>query len=187
MINGIKTIAFDLDDTLVSFREPMCNLLNDLTNSDIHWDKWKTYDAASYYGMTSEEFCQQIVEHEILKKLQPHIETKEVLTTLQNMGYHIAIISARGFHPNAEILTRNWFIENDIAFDSIHINKHGYAKINMLDAKYDVKLAIDDHVDHGKDYIDSNRVQNVLLYDMPWNKDSEILRIKTLKEIYNYV
>ena len=182
-----KTLLFDLDDTLASFREPMYNLLRTLTDKDIHWSQWEKYHVGqSYYGITNEKFCDYIVEHGVLETLKPHDEAKEVLTTLNKNGYDIIIVSARGFHPNAHAVTKEWFDKYELPYEEIVISTHNKSKIDTVDNK-NILLSVDDNIGHSEDYLYSNRVNQVLLYDMPWNKDSNIDRVKNLKEIYNYL
>lgn len=39
------------------------------------------------------------------------METHSLLSELTNRNYNIVIISSRGFHPNAEEITKKWFIK----------------------------------------------------------------------------
>lgn len=185
--NMKKVVALDLDDTIASFREPMYQLLKKLTDKDVHWNDWDRYHVGEYfYDMSGVDFCNHIVEHEVLQNIEPHDESAEVLTELYDRGYHVAIVSARSFHPDAENITKAWFDKYNLPYGSVHISTHVAPKITVLE--YDnIVVSVDDNIEHSQDYIDSNRVKNVLLYDMPWNKNSEIKRIKTLKEIYNYI
>lgn len=181
------SVILDLDDTLINFREPMCQLLNKLTDKGIHWKEWNCYGVGDFYDMTGEEFCEYIVEHEILQNLEPHEETRGLLTELHNRNYNIVIISARGFHPNADKVTRDWFAKYDLPLDELYISTHGNRKIDSVKEHENIILTLDDNVQHCEDFIASGKPQHVLLYDMPWNIESSIPRIKSLNEVYNYI
>lgn len=182
-----KNVVLDLDDCLADFREPMCTLLRNITRKDIHWHSWDTYNVGeSFYGITGEEFCDSIIEHNILENLKPHSETKSILLELKKRNYNLIIISARGFHPFAYDITRKWFVNNDLLYDEIIITEHGKSKADYIKDRK-ISLAIDDNIMNCESFIDSGKCDHVLLYDMPWNKNSEISRIKTLNDIYCYI
>lgn len=182
-----RNVVLDLDDCLANFRDPMCSLLNEKTLNTLHWNAWHSYNVGeTFYGITEKQFCDYIIEHNILENIKPHDESKSLLSELNNRNYNIIIISSRGFHPNAEEVTKKWFIEHDIPFDEIYITKHGMKKADLVKDRK-LTFAVDDNIDNCETFVEAGNCDHVLLYDMPWNQNCDLSRIKTLNDIYCYI
>lgn len=68
-----RNVVLDLDDCLANFRDPMCSLLNEKTKNTLHSNTWHSYNVGeTFYGITDKQFCDYIIEHNILENILPH-------------------------------------------------------------------------------------------------------------------
>lgn len=182
----IKTVVFDIDDTIADLRNPMCKALNAFSKKDFHWKQWKSFDIVSKYEIRVDDFYKCIVENNILENIKPHSDTKKILTDLNDQGYNLVIITSRSYHPDAYNLTKRWFDKYDLPYDKIHISSHEKPKTVFLERDQEVIMAVDDRIENCEDFI-RHGIPHTYLYNMPWNKESSLPRIQNLSELRNII
>ena len=151
------TIILDLDDVLANLRQSLYQSLVQASGIDVHWRHWRRYDLRDHYPTVLDRL------EEIL------IDDRTVATTraLKDLGFEIAIVTARGWHPRAEAITRDWLGEHGIHHDHLRIVPLGANKLEVLTPFPRIALAVDDHPDHVRRYRQAGIP--ALLMDRPWN------------------
>lgn len=166
-----KWIGFDLDDVLANLREPMGEGLGKIPGASADWRSWSTYDFFSAY-MSSTEFLQMIIDDKMLELCQPEPDAATSIERLRREGFKIAIVTARGYHPQAREITETWLSHHNMEVDRLEIVMPGESKSGKLKAIAGLVAYIDDHVDHlHKMTADTSASDSIELYLMsrPWN------------------
>lgn len=179
----MKTIVFDLDDTLANLKDPMVDCLNSLTGKNLQSSDLFKFDTTDIYGITNQDFFNCLINNDILDNLEPFIETRTLLTDLLKNDYNITIITSRAYHPDAFEVTKNWFAKYEIPYSRIIISEHGKKKSDYVTKEENVILFIDDRIENCEDFIASRKAYNVRLFDAPWNQQSSIARVANLSEV----
>jgi uncharacterized HAD superfamily protein len=175
--------VFDLDDTLCDLKDPLARILKEHTELDYHWEDWYDFSISKMYNLTHAEFCDLIIQSNILESLEPYKESAETLTELKKRGYNIGIITSRDYHPKAYKVTKTWFDKYGLPYDDIQISSHFRGKSEYAKIYEKVIVAVDDRIENCEDFINNGTTENVYLFDMPWNRSSSIKRINNIKDV----
>lgn len=184
-----KIAILDVDDTVANMRSTLNETLNRVYGKDIHWTQWNTFNLERVYGINSEQFLDTLRREQVIERMVPHSESAEFTHKLKKMGYKIHILTARKWHHNGATVTRNWLKDHDIIFDDITVCDITDCKSFILTQAYDrVDLTVDDSLTHCRKYVDNHDIEQVFIYNMPWNKCDAIdstraNRINNLSEV----
>lgn len=124
----------------------------------------------------------------IAKKLGVIEGAKEYIDKLHDDGHIICIITGRdnGEYTEPYNMTKKWLEDNNIYYDSLILtdayDKHAKTKECL---EHNIDIMIDDSVRICSDCIE-NGITTILM-DTPYNKYSNIQRVKSWKEFYRYV
>ena len=179
----MKTIAFDLDDTLANLKDPMIECLNSFTGKKLQSNDLFKFDITDIYDITNENFFNCLIDNDILQNLEPFPETQLLLTNLLENDYNVDIITSRAYHPAAFEVTKSWFTKYDIPYSRIIISEHGKKKSDYFTKEENVILFVDDRIENCEDFISSRKAGSVRLFDAPWNQQSSITRVTNLSEV----
>lgn len=186
----IKTIVFDIDDTIADLKNPMCQALNKYTGKTIHWNDWNKFNITDQdlYNISYSELCDVLINGNILQNIIPLKETREVLTEIKSRGYNLVYITARGYHPNAYNVTKQWFADWNLPCDSLYICEKGKTKPEYVKDYKDIRMFIDDRFDNCKDFRSEKSKTTVVLKNEPWNvyshgQDGYDYKIDNLNEV----
>jgi 5'(3')-deoxyribonucleotidase len=179
------TIVLDLDDVLANLRESLYQILTSATGVDLHWQYWTHYDLRQHYRLVDNHLDKILIDAQVLENCQPEPGAEKITQLLSNLGFEVAIITARGWHPHAEAITHSWLQSQNIFHDHLHVVPLGGNKLDVFTKLQDVVMAVDDHPDniaryHGKGIFS-------LLMDRPWNRHFVGERIYSLDAIVDYV
>jgi hypothetical protein len=188
----------DLDDTLVDLKEPLMEALNKNTKKDIHWSKWYTFDVPKLYDITHDEFIKICITENVIEKAVIHNKSYEFLDKLNKLGLYTVLITARGWHPDAINLTEHWVSEHNLNIDELIIVGVNESKIHSIKKFNNIIFSVDDRIKHCREYTQSGKINNVIVYDAPWNTHMTRwnkywkgydynIRIKDLNEIIPHV
>ena len=161
------TIIFDLDDVLANLRESLYQTLTQVTGVDLHWRHWQHYDLRQHYSTIAERLDEVLICERTLEACHPEPGAVAVTRALHELGYELAIVTARGWHPQAEAITREWLYHHRITYDHLSVVPLGGNKLTVLTPFRDIMLAVDDHPSHIARYQTLNIP--TLLMDRPWN------------------
>ena len=186
-------IGIDIDNVISNFNDTLLNeyLLHDkeLRNSGII-NKNAEYVRRGMFDWSEDEeitFYKNNIE-KIVKKLGVIEGAKEYIDKLHDDGHIICIITGRdnGEHTEPYNMTKKWLEDNNIYYDDLILtdtyDKRAKTKQCL---EHNIDIMIDDSVRICSDCIE-NGITTILM-DTPYNKYSNIQRVKSWEEFYRYV
>ena len=186
-------IGIDIDNVISNLNDTLLTeyLLHDkeLRNSGII-NKNADYIRKGMFDWNEDEetnFYKNNIER-IAKKLGVIEGAKEYIDKLHDDGHIICIITGRdnGEYTEPYNMTKKWLEDNNIYYDSLILtdayDKHAKTKECL---EHNIDIMIDDSVRICSDCIE-NGITTILM-DTPYNKYSNIQRVKSWKEFYRYV
>jgi 5'(3')-deoxyribonucleotidase len=177
-------VVFDLDDTLANLREHLMDALNRRTGRQVHWSEWRRYELVSVYDVSVEQILAWVLEDRVLERatLEPH--AREAVCAAREAGFRVAVVTARGWHPQGEAITRGWLDRHGLAVDAVHLVPAFGSKARVLARMGPVWHFVDDHAGHLHPARAVPSVRETHLIDRPWNREDTILnRIHGLDEL----
>jgi uncharacterized HAD superfamily protein len=184
----VRVAALDIDDTLANLRDPLMVALNQYTKKDIHWSEWNVYDLADIYEMTVCDFRSCLIESNVLRKVEPMADSIKFCQYLIDNNYFVLMVTARGWHPQAEELTKHWLKRFNIPYHDLYITKHNESKYKAIEKYGKIDLAIDHSIKNIIDYKKSGMVKHPVLFHHPWNKNYQYDKIiHNIMEAVDYV
>lgn len=186
-------IGIDIDNVISNFNDTLLTeyLLHDkeLRNSGII-NKNADYIRKGMFDWNEDEetnFYKNNIER-IAKKLGVIEGTKEYIDKLHDDGHIICIITGRdnGEYTEPYNMTKKWLEDNSIYYDNLILtdayDKRAKTKQCL---EHNIDIMIDDSVRICSDCIE-NGITTILM-DTPYNRYSNIQRVKSWKEFYRYV
>ena len=186
-------IGIDIDNVISNFNDTLLTeyLLHDkeLRNSGII-NKNADYIRKGMFDWNENEetnFYKNNIER-IAKKLGVIEGAKEYIDKLHDDGHIICIITGRdnGEYTEPYNMTKKWLEDNNIYYDDLILtdayDKHAKTKQCL---EHNIDIMIDDSARICSDCIE-NGITTILM-DTPYNKYSNIQRVKSWKEFYRYV
>ena len=186
-------IGIDIDNVISNFNDTLLTeyLLHDkeLRNSGII-NKNADYIRKGMFDWNEDEetnFYKNNIER-IAKKLGVIEGAKEYIDKLHDDGHIICIITGRdnGEYTEPYNMTKKWLEDNNIYYDNLILtdayDKHAKTKQCL---EHNIDIMIDDSVRICSDCIE-NGITTILM-DTPYNKYSNIQRVKSWEEFYRYV
>ena len=186
-------IGIDIDNVISNFNDTLLTeyLLHDkeLRNSGII-NKNADYIRKGMFDWNEDEetnFYKNNIER-IAKKLGVIEGAKEYIDKLHDDGHIICIITGRdnGEYTEPYNMTKKWLEDNSIYYDNLILtdayDKHAKTKQCL---EHNIDIMIDDSVSICSDCVE-NGITTILM-DTPYNRYSNIQRVKSWKEFYRYV
>ena len=186
-------IGIDIDNVISNFNDTLLTeyLLYDkeLRNSGII-NKNADYIRKGMFDWNENEetnFYKNNIER-IAKKLGVIECAKEYIDKLHDDGHIICIITGRdnGEYTEPYNMTKKWLEDNNIYYDDLILtdayDKHAKTKQCL---EHNIDIMIDDSVSICSDCVE-NGITTILM-DTPYNRYSNIQRVKSWKEFYRYV
>lgn len=178
------TIILDLDDVLANLREILYRTLHRATGRDVHWRGWRHYDLSRHFSLENAMLEALLQEQQVLQHCDPEPGAARTTARLRELGYTLAIVTARGWHPQADALTEAWLERHGIGYDTLHVVPLGGDKVGISAGLRDVRLAVDDHPNNIRRYHAAGIP--ALMVQMPWNADADfpgVPRIASLDDL----
>lgn len=186
-------IGIDIDNVISNFNDTLLTeyLLHDkeLRNSGII-NKNADYIRKEMFDWNENEetnFYKNNIER-IAKKLGVIEGAKEYIDKLHDDVHIICIITGRdnGEYTEPYNMTKKWLEDNNIYYDDLILtdayDKHAKTKQCL---EHNIDIMIDDSVSICSDCVE-NGITTILM-DTPYNRYSNIQRVKSWKEFYRYV
>lgn len=174
------TIVLDLDDVLANLRESLYRVLAANTGIDRHWRDWPHYDLCQHFAIEKPELEALLVREQALEACEPEPDAAAATAALAAFGFELTIITARAWHPCAEVLTRDWLARHDIRYHDLRVVALGGNKLDAL-PEGEVLLAVDDHPSNIRRYQQAG-IPSLMMH-MPWNVDHAAERIHDLDAV----
>ena len=185
-------IGIDIDNVISNFNDTLLTeyLLHDkeLRNSGII-NKNADYIRKEMFDWNENEetnFYKNNIER-IAKKLGVIEGAKEYIDKLHDDGHIICIITGRdnGEYTEPYNMTKKWLEDNNIYYDDLILtDAYKHAK-SLKCIEHNIDIMIDDSVSICSDCVE-NGITTILM-DTPYNRYSNIQRVKSWKEFYRYV
>lgn len=185
-------IGIDIDNVISNFNEALLEeyLKHDkeLRNTGIINEKAQYIRKGMFDWTENEEinFYKSNIER-IVKELSVKDGAKEYIDKLKNDGNEIFIITGRdnGEYSDPYNMTQDWLDSKKIYYDKIiYTNAYKHDKY-LICIENNIDIIIDDSKTMCENCRD-NGVKTVLM-DTPYNKDSDIERVNSWQEFYNYI
>lgn len=177
-----RWIGFDLDDVLANMRTPMCKSYSKATGQNVKIEDWTDYNFF-LEKMSPATFLQMIIDDRILHTCQPEPDAAACIERLQSKGYKVAVVTARGYHPDAHGVTQNWLESHGMNVDSLKIVQPGQSKAMALGELPGLVAYVDDHLAHLESTQAAHPHVDLYLMARPWNQhDQKFKRLFTVSE-----
>lgn len=184
-----KWAVFDMDDVLTDFATSSYETMVALGYPDIPVSAWPNYNINDIYGLPSHlEFIQIMIEQQILQKSKVKEHALDTLLAFKEKGFHIGILTARGWHPEAQKITNEYVIKNELPVDKIVIAGHHtqgklfYASQFLEDGE--IFCYVDDSPKHIRDFSDAGIYAKLLRTS--WISDQEAHGLEQVHSILDY-
>lgn len=181
-------LAIDCDgccSNLIPGIVKMCSIVSSATVSE---EDWIHYDYFKTIGMTIDQFLDGHIEFNILQNATIYEGVAVAISYARENGYEVAIVTSRGFHPDGENITREWFKKHNCDVDHMVLVGIHETKVNALKSLGNVAAYIDDYLPHLEDIAASDLDINLFLMDQPWNcEDTQFNRIFSVSDYIDCV
>jgi uncharacterized HAD superfamily protein len=176
-------LGFDIDGVIANFSLPLIERIRrdygiTVQESDIY-----CFDLNIVLGITKAEET-KFVESILASSLPLYNGAKETLEQLNRDGHGIYLLTGRWSHLREA--TETWLKENGVPYTELHlldVGKKYQANVAPLD------VIVEDSLEEALEW--SGKVQNILIYDHPWNKTLNVRgltkRVYGWSEIYREI
>ena len=159
----------DLDDVLGDFANPMIRALNAATGKNISRSDCTSFDVKPVFDISDKEFLDILINGGIIENTEIHESSYKFLSDLHVLNYYTVLITARGWHPNANALTEQWVADHALDIDELIVVDMHQSKADVVKKFSSITFSIDDRIKHCREYTQAGIIEHVLLYDAPWN------------------
>lgn len=186
-----KPFAVDIDDVLGHLGESLNASLNAMTGRSVPFHHWSHFRFFEFYGIEIEQFLSRIIDEKLLTEMPPCAGAQRALASIREAGSDVVLITARGYHPQAESVTLEWLERHGMHFDDLIIVPEGQSKGEIAQKRYPKGFAV--MIDDNANNLDSMKsfglVQMTVLVDQPWNQSRNDYRhgVNRFSGIYQYV
>lgn len=187
---GKGILIFDCDDVIAAIGKSMCDMCSRMSGRECKTDDWIRYNYFTDLGITPADFLAGIVSYKILENAPVFDGAIEAIKEAQLAGYDIAVVTARGFHPKGEEVTKRWFKSLGIDLDYLYVVGPSQSKLDAI-RELCAKGAIgyvDDHHLHLETIKSAELDLALFLMDQPWNrKCTDFKRVYSIDEFISGV
>ncbi|PXF31348.1 hypothetical protein WH50_10505 [Pokkaliibacter plantistimulans] len=184
-----KVVVLDIDDVLTITREKVYEAMRAASGKDIHWQHWSEYDLRLRFEMTHEDIMDVFNSHDIINQVDPEPDAAPFINLCRDAGYRVVALTARGWHPDADLHTWAYFERYQLKVDELHICTPVECKSDYIRQLGNVHLYVDDHLRHIMNVREkTDNVRHLVLMDRPWNQTEEpIERVFQLSECQRFL
>ena len=176
-------IGVDIDGVLLNLIEKVCEIFNELYNTDYTENNIRRWEFFKDWNV-SEEVIYNVFYIAYEKSMTLSLiddNAPQILKEL-NKKYSIDLVTARNYKYESQLLER---------LNSLEIKKgvHYENLIHVEPKPYDVKIKLDYNIliDDNPNLVDSiegDSKKRILLYDQPWNR--QITAKKNVSRVYDW-
>jgi hypothetical protein len=177
-----KIAIIDIDNTLWQFSDAFYLELAKINGNFPTPDRWRTYDIWEGY-CSVEDFIAAIntIHHnQDSDRYRPYPESRDLLSSLRDHGFHIIIASHRT--PETRLPTERWLARHGLLYDELHLSLDK----TVLFPKADI--VVDDSPLTLEKAIESGALGAGLLF--PWNigyASNGFRLFQNLNEVLDYI
>lgn len=161
----------DLDDTVLDFANSIRKSLNYHFRKNFKLEELKSFNLCNLYGITLEQFYGTIVKDSLIEIAAPNPGAAEALDYLADT-HEIVLCTSRGYHPEAEYLTRKSLIKHGIGFDRLIIVPEGVRKSEAYEQlRIPCAAVVFDDATHNISDLLLGSAAEAWIPEQPWNED----------------
>lgn len=174
-----KPYAIDLDDVIGPLSAVLCPALNKLSGIELSISDWRRYDIYNHYGLSYDQFIECIISNQLLANMPICTTAVDAIKAIRASGHLAVVMTSRGYHPGADVITRNWFERKGAVIDDLIIVPDGMSKGEAARLYYPdgFEVMIDDHAANLDSISDHGMAQSTVLIDRPWNRHRDDYRL----------
>lgn len=185
-----RIIAFDLDGVLCDLVPGFCKVIKELTGHELQPHEWVRYDQFQDHNLTFDQCHQGLIDHNVLEDAHIPTHIADALRALWQLGYELAIITKRGWHPQGKVITETILDIAGLHFTYlfvIGINESKIPALQYLQSKGQVMAFVEDHTDTLHEASSVFDDIHLIVRDQPWNRHCNLYpRIVCASEILTY-
>ncbi|WP_018234339.1 HAD family hydrolase [Thioalkalivibrio thiocyanodenitrificans] len=180
-------VVFDMDDVVANIGPLILEALNERTGKSFSLEDWHTYDLAQIYDLSYSQMLQALYDHKVLERATPAKGALEVMGLARDAGFHVGILTARGWHPEGRSISERWLADNGLMVDRLHVLSPDECKAEVICEFGDVELFIDDYHKHVLAVHESGKTRKTILRNQPWNRSIDFdHRVGCLSELASH-
>lgn len=167
-----KTFGFDIDDVVGDLMNLIVDALNEMWEKNHTIDDVKDWEFGWILKGNSPTYLKDlIVAKWMYEKMPIFEETKNFINSIKDT-HQIMFITSRFNYPGIDQITKKWFEDSGIYYDSIHFErfKSYFCKTSGVD------YFVDDSLENAIKISKNSKIQ-VYLLDKPWNRQQEMDRL----------
>jgi uncharacterized HAD superfamily protein len=169
-MNEKPVLALDVDGVFCDVISGICKVCTHLTGISVSPSEWLQYDHHINLGLSWRELAAALIEHQVLENAIPRPGIADAIRLAREQGLAIALVTARGFHPEAEAITSAWFESQQVHLDHMLVVGTYETKVHALSSLGNVVAYIDDCLSHLEEMESANLNIPLYLMDQPWNR-----------------
>lgn len=188
-----KLFIFDVDDVIYDLKNIIQKALTSETGKNIHCDDWYSFNLNTVYDVELDTIFNAFHKHDILRNGDLNFEIYKVLDYLKQENIETMALTARGWHPEGNLITKTFFEENNIEINKLKVVEHHESKADYIASLTDYNIVgyIDDNVKHihQTKTLMGNDIGKIFLKNQPWNKsykfeeNENLIRIDNLLDV----
>jgi len=190
-----KLFIYDVDDVIYDLKYIIRTALADVTGKDLHHDLWHSFNLNEVYDVDLKLIFDAFHKHDILRNGVLNKDVHILNDYLHQNNIETVAVTARGWHPEADAITKALFSDNNIGIDKVYVVQHHERKSDVIAQFKDFEIVgyIDDNARHIKETraVCGDNIKQYLLKDQPWNKSYEIesgvARIHSLLDVPKFI
>ena len=166
-----RVVWFDVDDVLVDTAAVMERTMEKYTGIYVPRSTWKDLSCSRIYGLDPscfDEMRRFWVEDRMIERAPLFDGAAQAINAVVDMGYEVSLITARGWHPRGEAVTREMAENAGMRISDVVLVKFDQPKVALM-KNFDCEIAgyVDDSGHHVTDAV--NEKMNAALIRRPWN------------------
>lgn len=187
-------IVIDCDDVIVDLKKVLVEAFNREYGLSMTGEEWNDYNLSKMFNIDMKDVIDVFHKYDIMNETKVFDYSVEAIEKMIDMGFKPVCLTARGWHSDAEEITKNYFEEHRIPVESIIILPDGINKGQYIQQEgVKAHAFIDDNFGHAKSVAETKMVKDVYLRNETWNSDAcfngldNIQRVDTLMDVTNII
>lgn len=186
-------LIFDVDDVLFDFTKSLYEAAikhDKLREPSMHYEQWTVYNHPVYLNFDNQQtFRDFLIEAKVQETNHTCDGVAEFMTKIKD-DFSLGFITARGFNPKAEKITRQ-FLENSLGIQADKVVISGVYGDNKVSHLHEFSGApiltyLDDNAQHVKEFHEAG-IPSYLM-SRNWNlKDTDVPRIYHINDLFQHI
>ena len=178
---------FDVDDVLVDTSTELERSLRGLTGLHLPAHQWSSHSFTDAYGLQPHQIEDMRLAwelDEVLERARPFDGVAASLKLAAQKGYHIGLITARGWHPEGQAITDAMVHDLGLPVERVLVLKFEDSKCDLLlSTGTQVAGFLDDTARHVEGALSCG--WNAHLVTRPWNVSLPLPRVASTSAFVN--